>query len=121
MRGMGSTSKEPSLSIVTYRRRKEDEYCGPEVRHWYIFWGCERLFIEEIALALLFEGREIGLPPLRNLSRVFLVFQRPHRIHVRNQMLCLCHREIRIKMMECTDQLNSQFRRIKRAPVCHRK
>ena len=85
-------------------------------------WSSDtKLLIQQIGLAPLFEGREVGLPPLRNLSRVFLVFKRPHRIHVRNQMLCLCHCEIRLKMMQCTDQLNSQFRRIERAPVCHRK
>src|SRR5882757_7274928 len=37
MRGMESTSEKPSLSIVTYRRRREHEYCGREVRDWYIF------------------------------------------------------------------------------------
>ena len=85
------------------------------------YFAMRELFIEEIALAPLFERREIRLPPLRNLSRVFLVFKRPHRIHVRNQTLRLCHREIRIKMMQCADQLNSQFRRIEHVPVRHRK
>src|SRR6201989_1205459 len=85
------------------------------------YFALRLLFIEKIALPPLLERGQISLPPLRDLSRVFSVFKRPHRIHIRNQTLRLCHREIRIKMMQCANQLYSQFRRIERRSVRHRK